>query len=235
MSKKALILFFLLTSATLLRAQTFIPRAGITISTLQTDDFVREMDNKIQSQSGFVIGLAYAIPIGTFAKGIFSLQPELSFIQKGFKVDASGDFAGSESYYHLTTQQEYTINYLEIPVLAKYEFGSDKLRVAIQAGPSLAFGLGGKYKSTMRIRDEFEYDDTTNSEGDIRFYNSDETNTTSFDHNVDFGLQAGAGLTVLDHISLDVRYGVSFTNINHEEKSKNRVLQISVGVPIRFN
>ena len=234
MSKKALILLFLLTSATLLRAQTFIPRAGLTISTLQADDFVKDMDNKIQSQSGFVIGLAYAIPVGTFAKGIFSVQPELSFIQKGFKVDATGEFAGSESYYTFDTQQEYTINYLEIPVLAKYEFGSEKLRVAIQAGPSLAFGLNGKYKSIMHIQDEFEYDETTNTEGDIRFYDSDETNTTSFDHNVDFGLQAGAGITVFDRIALDVRYGLSLTNLNHEEKSKNRALQISVGVPLRF-
>jgi hypothetical protein len=235
MSKKALILLFFMVSVAAVQAQTFIPRAGITISTLQAEDFVKEMDNEIQSQTGFVIGVAYAIPVGTFAKGIFSLQPELSFVQKGFKVDATGDFAGSESYFHLTTQQEYTINYLEIPVLAKYEFGSDKLRIALQAGPSLAFGLDGKYKSTMHIEDEFEYDETTNSEGDIRFYDSDEVNTTSFDHNVDFGLQAGAGITIFDRVALDVRYGMSLTDLNHEEKSKNRILQLSVGVPLRFN
>ena len=105
MSKKALILLFLFASAASVQAQTFIPRAGITISTLQADEFVKEMDNEIQSQTGFVIGLGYAIPVGTFAKGIFSVQPELSFVQKGFKVDASGDFAGSESYYHLTTRE----------------------------------------------------------------------------------------------------------------------------------
>ena len=235
MSKKALILLFLFASVAAVQAQTFIPRAGITISTLEADEFVKEMDNEIKSQSGFVIGLAYAIPVGTFAKGIFSLQPELSFVQKGFKVDAAGDFAGSESYYHFTTNQEYTIHYLEIPVLAKYEFGSDKLRIGLQAGPSLGFGLGGKYKSTMRMQDEFDYDETTNSEGDIRFYDSDEVNTTSFDHNVDFGLQAGAGVTIFERIALDVRYGMSLTNLNHEEKSKNRVLQLSVGVPLRFN
>ena len=235
MSKKALILLFLFASAASVQAQTFIPRAGITISTLQADEFVKEMDNEIQSQTGFVIGLGYAIPVGTFAKGIFSVQPELSFVQKGYKVDDSGDFAGSESYYHLTTQQEYTINYLEIPVLAKYEFGSDKLRIALQAGPSLGFGLGGKFKSSMRVQDEFEYDDTTDTEGDIRFYDSDEVNVASFDHNVDFGLQAGAGVTLFERIALDVRYGMSLTNLNHEEKSKNRVLQLSVGVPLRFN
>jgi energy-coupling factor transporter transmembrane protein EcfT len=235
MSKKALILFFLCTCITLAHAQTFIPKAGLTITTLNAKDFVKEMDNNIKSQTGFVIGVAYTIPVGTVGKGIFSVQPELSFIQKGFKVDATGDFSGSESAYYISTQQEYKINYLEIPVLAKYEFGSDLLRFAIHAGPSLAFGLNGSYKSKMHIMDDFEYDETTDTKGDIRFYDSDETNTTNFDHNIDFGLQGGAGVTIAKHIVFDVRYGMSLTNLNHQEKSKNRVLQFTVGVPIHFN
>jgi hypothetical protein len=235
MSKKALIAALALASASLAHAQTIIPRAGITISNLAADRFIGEMENKIQSRSGFVIGAACNLPVGTVGKGIFSVQPEITFIQKGFKVDASGQFFGSESFYTINTHQEYKINYLEFPVLAKLAFGTDKIRFTINAGPSIGFGLGGKFKSTMHVTDGADYDENTKADGKIYFYHSEKLNSAEFDHNVDFGLQGGAGIILLDRLAFDIRYGMSLTNLNHNNESKNRVWQFTVGVPIQFN
>lgn len=235
MSKKTLIAALLFGSVSLAHAQTIIPKAGITISNLAANQFVGDMENHISSRSGFVIGAAYNLSVGTVGKGIFSVQPEITFIQKGFKVDASGEFFGSESFYTINTKQEYKINYLEFPVLAKLAFGTDKIRFAVNAGPTIGFGLGGKFKGTTHVTDNADYNETTDAKGKIHFYDSDELNSVEFDHNVDFGIQGGVGIILLNHLAFDVRYGTSLTNLNHNNKSKNNVLQFTVGVPIQFN
>jgi hypothetical protein len=75
--------------------------------------------------------------------------------------------------------------------------------------------------------------DVYKSKGKIVFYDSHgEEDTSSYDHNIDFSLQAGAAVTFFKHVQLDVRYGHGLTNKSHYVDSKNRILQFSVGVPI---
>ena len=65
----------------------------------------------------------------------WSLQSGLMISSKGYKV--------KEGEYKETTRPIY----LDIPILAAYKFNiSDNTKFVINAGPYLAFGLGGKYK-----------------------------------------------------------------------------------------
>ncbi len=212
--------------------QTLIPKVGVSFSSLQADEFVAQMSNKFKGQTGCSLGVGYNIPIKLNGNGLFSLQPEISYVEKGFKVDAVGEFYFNEAYYTINSHQEYSIRYLEFPILAKYEIGPDNFRFSFSVGPSVAFGLGGRYKSVATQTDDVETTEFINTKGDIKFFQSKDPNEASFDHNIDFGLQVGAGVSLYNRIAVDVRYGNSFTNVNEYNESKNRVLQFTVGIPI---
>jgi hypothetical protein len=231
MRKSAVFIFALLSSVISVNAQTLIPRVGITSATATMEYSDLTTDQNTGSITGVVVGLGYSMPVSTFGKVMFSLQPEFNFLQKGFTNTTSGEFQIGEAIYEFTGENKHTLNYLEIPVLSKFEYGSDKFKVALFAGPSLGFALGGRYTSTSRV-DTGEEVKVYESKGKIVFYDSNEEDTSSLDHNIDFGIQGGASFTFFKRVSLDVRYGRSFTNLTHDSDSKHKVLQFSVGVPI---
>lgn len=216
-------------------AQALIPKIGISMSTLRAAEFIPEMNNEYSNNVGYTLGLGYNIPVIPVGHGMLSIQPEMNFLQKGFKIDAAGDFYFGELYYKLKTYQVYTLNYLEFPAPLKYEFGSDKIGVAVYAGPYVGFALGGKYTATATRENEEVSEEFINAKGKIIFYESNEPNELTLDHNVDYGLVAGISATVFNRIVLDARYGGSFADLKHNEKSKNQALQFSVGVPIHLN
>jgi hypothetical protein len=236
MRKTIHVIFLLIVSVAWAQAQTLIPRVGLTISSLATE----EIDNGITAETnnntntGFTFGVGYNMPVSTLGKVMLSLQPELNYIQKGFKGTSTGEFNIGEQVFQFHAKNEHTINYLEIPVLARFEYGGDKFKVHVHAGPSVGFGLGGKYKSESTV-DTGETVEVYKSEGKIRFYEANEEDVMSFDHNVDFGWQGGAGVTFMNRITLDVRYGMSLTDLHHDAKTKNRVAQFTVGVPLSLN
>jgi hypothetical protein len=229
-----IIILFIITTVTVSQAQTLIPKVGLTISTLAIEES-NDPENQysVSSNTGFTFGVGYNFPVANLGQVAFSLQPEATYIQKGFKGKTTGEFVIGEQYYQVHATSSETINYFEIPILAKFEYGNDKLKVALYTGPSIGFGLGGKYKTTNAV-DTGEGIEHYDSEGKIIFYNGNEENRVELDHNVDFGIQGGASFTFFNHVALDVRYGKGLTNLNHGDKSRNNVLQFTIGVPIRL-
>lgn len=226
---------FTVSAASWVQCQTIIPRVGLTIASTSSDEIANQQQaSNLTSQTGYTFGVGYNVTVTTLGKGLVSLQPEFSYIQKGYKGKTSGEYNIGEAYYQYTGSNEINVNYIEIPVLAKFEIGSDKIKVAAFAGPSIGFALGGKFKSTFRVDTGEEIQENT-SEGDIVFYRPDSNSgNTEFDHNIDFGLQGGASVTFLNHLSLDVRYGMGLTNVDHGNESKNRTVQFTIGVPIKL-
>ncbi len=203
----------LLSSACLLalgaQAQiSIIPKGGITLSTVSYDDEPGGQESKV----GFVGGAAVEIGI---VRNFFAVQPELLFIQKGEKHDAGG----------VTTRS--TLNYLELPVLAKVSFGSEVIKGYVNAGPSLALGLSGTHKVEGGERA---------GERPIRFGDrGSDVNRQYVDSRFDFGLQFGGGLSVgvgPGALIGDVRYGLGLTDLYDEDKSRNRAFAFTLGYAI---
>ncbi len=141
-------------------------------------------------------------------------QPELLFIQKGENYDARG------------VETKATLNYLEVPVLAKVSFGSQVIKGYVNAGPSLALGLTGNQK--------VEGGEEPGETG-IRFGNPANDGRRYLDSRFDFGLQFGGGVGVgLGPGSLlaDVRYGLGLTDLSDATKSKNRNFAFTLGYAI---
>jgi hypothetical protein len=203
----------LLTSACLLalgaQAQiSIIPKGGITLSTVSYDDEPSGQESKV----GFVGGAAVEIGI---IQDFFSVQPELLFIQKGEKYDVQG------------ATNRSTLNYLELPVLAKVAFGSEVIKGYVNAGPSLSLGLSGTHKvEGGEMPGEQAIRFGSRRSGENRQY---------VDSRFDFGLQFGGGVSVglgPGAVIGDVRYGLGLTDLYDENKSKNRSFAFTLGYAI---
>ncbi len=131
--KKTLVLFATCVMlCTAVQAQmSVIPKVGVTFSSIVSED---DTEGQV-AKTGFMAGVGVNLPV---IEDLFSIQPELLYIQKGSAFEAEDfDFKFSQ-----------TLNYIEIPVLAKLAFGGDMVKFHIAAGPSVGFGLGGNYKLT---------------------------------------------------------------------------------------
>ena len=219
MKKNVLLIAFLCSG--IFTYAKFIPKAGITLSTINFDD----SEYSATSIIGFSAGLAYSLNLG-----IFSVQPELLFIQKGTKFGYTyeeQDYSESENY-------DVTTNYIELPVLLKVSLGPDALKFHINAGPSIGYGFGGKYK--YDYRENYFGDIYTESEkGKIKFGNEPEFNESDdlyIDNAIDFGVQVGGGVTIANKVMIDIRYGIGLSDLFEEQTSKNRVLQFTIGIPL---
>jgi len=201
--KKIVLIGALALAAGFSYGQTIIPKVGLTLSKWSGDDV-----EEAKFKPGFTIGAGLNMPLGT---GVISLQPEINYIQKGVKFE-EGDIS-----------DKYTLNYLEVPVLVKATFG-EGTKFYVNAGPSVAFGLGGKNKWE---------EGNEEGESDIKFGDEDENSDDFYiEKGTDIGLQLGAGVIVAEKVMIDVRYGLGLTDLYDNNSVKNNVLQFTVGIPL---
>jgi opacity protein-like surface antigen len=203
--KKIVLIGALALAAGFSYGQTIIPKAGITLSTFGGDDAGDDTKSKL----GFTIGAGLNLPLGD---GMFSLQPELNYVQKGAKAE----------YDDQDRTDKLTLGYLEVPVLVKVTFG-EATKFYVNAGPSVGFGLGGKYK--VEIGDDSD-------DIDVKFGDGDDEDKYYVEKGTDIGFQLGAGVIVAEKVMIDVRYGLGLTDLYDDESMKNNVLQFTVGIPL---
>ncbi|PSL49181.1 outer membrane protein with beta-barrel domain [Chitinophaga niastensis] len=153
----------------------------------------------------------------------FSLQPGLFYSAKGVKASSEASAGGVSAKETMTVK----LNYLEIPVnfLYKHEMGGGKLFAGF--GPYIAFGIGGKVKSTYEVNGQKQSNETK-----VKFDGKKDAN----DGNVHMKtLDAGANFTVGYELKggflVGVNYSLGLTNCTVAENStsKNRYFGISVG------
>lgn len=229
--KKFVSLFLLLAiSATVVSAQKLVPRAGLTIASNSFELEGEYGDYDTKSITGFTVGLGYNIAISP----VFSIQPELNFIQKGSQQEVSFQMSEGEFTFDVQSKVKSTINYLEVPVLARAEFGSKNARFFVQGGPSIAYGLGGKTKLTFTLNENGEKYSESES-GKVKFGDAPEDYDGAdayINNRLDFGVQVGAGVTLYEKISLDLRYGLGLSDLDDDNASKNRAIQFTIAVPL---
>lgn len=135
----------------------------------------------------------------------WSLQSGLMISSKRWKYKEEGE------------KMTFRPIYLDIPILAAYKFNiSDNTKFVINAGPYLAFGLGGKAK----------YGDV-----DYKLFKSDEGDWKRFD----LGIQYGIGLELSEHYLINLTGQNGFIcpwDVDEGDKPKN--MTFSIGVGYRF-
>ena len=165
---------------------TFGVKAGLNMSNVSGAP--EGWDEITEWKAGFTGGafLNYA-----FNKN-FSLQPEILYTQKGFGSRLFDDIELLE--IDLTV----SLDYFELPVLAKYAFSADKkFRPTLFAGPSFAYCFGSELAVSWWL-----------FSGNVDF--------SSVTHVTDFGIVLGGGFDyVLSRgtVVFDGRFTYGFTNV----------------------
>ena len=113
---------------------------------------------------------------------------------------------------------------LDIPILAAYKFNiSDNTKFVINAGPYLAFGLGGKCK----------FDEG----GDYKLFKGEDGEDAEYSR-FDLGIQYGIGLEIGDHylVNLTGQNGFisPFDYPDGYDGDKPKNMTFSIGVGYRF-
>jgi hypothetical protein len=89
---------------------------------------LRGLENvQTKNRSGTMFGVSLAMPVGS---GLV-LQPELLFINKGAELNLTGGVA-----------QDIRLDYFEIPLLLRRNFGTGAITPHAYAGPSVGYQLG---------------------------------------------------------------------------------------------
>ena len=157
-------------------------KAGINVS--NASEVPEYWEESIEWKTGLTAGcfLNYAMSDN------FSLQPELLFTQKGF----------GGSLLDEIVELSVSLDYFEIPVLAKYAFSAGKkFRPTLFAGPSFAYCFGSELEISTWI-----------FSGAVDF--------SSVTHVTDFGMVLGGGFdyeTSQGTIVFDARFTYNFTNV----------------------
>ena len=155
-----------------------------------------------KSITGLGIGVVVDLKMGE----MMMLHLEPMYLQKGSKAEEGEN------------KVEMLVDYLEIPVMLKYQFGTSTTKPYFMAGPSIGFLLDSKLKIT---------EDGTSGETD----NKDDTES------IDFGIGIGAGLDMMvgkNTFFVEARYAFGMVNVNASDEEdepdiKTKGIQIFVG------
>ncbi len=207
----ALLCSFLFLSA--LQAQIGLGiRGGINIATAELEDKVNDSwDTEMQE---YMITGTAGIVAAFQLSDKFAIQPELYYIQKGYKSEIT--------VLNETVDFKSTLNYIELPLLFKGRFGPGPLKFNAMLGPSFGYGFNGKSKAGS-IESEVDFDNDNVSRWDIGGILS-----------LGASLEAGPG-----DLFLDARLGWGFSNLDNSSNSDkhnwhNRGYNIGLGYMIYF-
>lgn len=202
-------------------------KGGVNFATFGGDDASSFFGN-FPGGLGFELGLSNrtAFVVGGFVTlqldDYFALQPELLYVSRGTQIDMEGSVFGVP----FSEEATFTINYIEIPVLAKLTIPTGTPAIPfLYAGPSLAIKAGEATFETSSPDSEPEED----FDDDIK--------------STDFGVALGGGLGLNlggGMLSFDVRYTLGLSTIVKSQEDEedndddeldlmNRSLSLSLG------
>jgi hypothetical protein len=165
------------------------------------------------------------VQLGGFAEiGIsdkFAIQPELLFSMQGAKSEYSETDLG-DTY---SEESKTKLNYLNVPVLAKYYIADN---FAVLAGPQ--FGI------LMSAKEDYDVSETISG---ITDNYSESADVKDFYKTLSLSFNVGAAYSITENIFVDARYNLGLSSIakdftdefgdSFSADIKNNVIQFSVG------
>jgi len=221
----AVLALFLVSNACLAQIG-FGVKGGYNITNVISDS--AEFANSIK-KSGFNFGIFLQFPVNDK----FSIQTDVLFSGGGFTASVTGEpvygkdttSAVGLSYQINIRQQNILLNYISIPIMARYAFGP----LSLQAGPQI--GLLGRalvddkttvYQYSVK-QGETKITTTKLSETDKK------KDIQDFYKKVDFGVAAGLG-GEWGRFQVTARYYTGLLNIaNYGRQVHNTCISVSVG------
>ena len=211
----------LLTFSVSMHAQVSLGlKGGVNFSNIYATQALDQVLPDFESISTYSIGAVAEVGISEQ----FAFQSELLFTRKGFGLREGLDVDLLGVPVPLGVTAETQINYVEVPLLAKYKFGTEGISAYITAGPTLGYATSGQINTKANVLLDFNIAKTP--------INLDAINFQRFE----IGGAAGAGLamqTGMGQFFIDARYNIGFTQLYDiplvNEKLRNRGISLSAG------
>lgn len=228
-------LFLVLLSFSSSDAQIGI-RAEAVFSKINGDDvFSKSLttsngSTNINFQTGYGAALTFQIPIGN----VFSFQPEIHYIRRGYKINS---VYGSDTSVIGKTKVDggLVTQYVDIPLFLKVNIGSPtKTHLFLMAGPYLGYAISGTLNSVST-----GYQTVSSSSA----FDFNANNYNRFDYGIGGGIGVGfpiGGGT----LTLDGRYNQGIGNLSRSSnssaptftngKSNNQWISVGLGYVFGF-
>lgn len=197
--KKVLLIAALAVSSVSFAQINFGAQIGGNIANMKFDPSIGSPSSKF----GLSIGAVAEIPV---SKSL-NFRPELNFVQKGCTI----------SEYGVTLKT--TLNYLEVPLNFTYNVEAGSGNLFFGAGPSIGFGVSGKYSSgSESVSIKFDG-------------NKDATDNNEHLKSIDFGFGLLAGYKMSNNLSFSLGYNFGLSDIDPYDGSttKNNGIAIKIG------
>jgi hypothetical protein len=166
-------------------------RGGVTIANQTFED--GNLNEDPESKFGVDLAILFKLPLGG---GTFALQPELHWMQKGAVLQDIND-----------DDVTATLNYLELPILLRWNFGGS-IKLFALGGVSAGYLLGGSFDGgsvTEDIKDVYE--------------------------DLEFSGHVGVGIG-LGPIEVDVRYNAGLSDISNADFNPSKITNSSFGAGV---
>ena len=174
-------------------------RAGLNIGTFTGEDNMDDYSSKI----GFHAGVMMQYPLSTK----IIIQPEFLYTMKG----ATADLVLFGDKNELTASD----NYLEIPLLLKFNVETPSIKIQPYIGPSVGYLLVGKVKNVKTV-------------GGVT--STDTVDFTDDMNLIEAGLNIGADVVVMQNFMLGLRFNMGLTEtVKENSKFKNNVIMLNLG------
>lgn len=168
-------------------------RAGVNITKQEFKSGSVTVEPK--SKFGLDLALVADLPLGE----VVSISPELHWLQKGYKLEdisgSLGDISG-------------TFNYLELPVLVKFNFG-EAANFNVFAGPSVGYIIDGNIDNNG-VDEDPDYD---------------------LINRLELGAHLGAGIG-LGPVNIDVRYLLGLSNFAKDDPNIDEIKNTGFGAGV---
>lgn len=178
-------------------------------------------------------GATFGIPIRYDFNSWFGLQSEVSVTYKNYGIERSWAYASN--YY------DFTNTYLDIPVMARFKFGSEKIYGYALAGAYIGAWLNSHIKGAqMRYFDQAEEPDEFYS--GYKFdekYEFDSRRDNRFDAGITAGLGVQYAINSRFGVFAEVRYSYGLTDtqkdyMRHRFPRYNNTLALQIGATYTF-
>ncbi len=183
--------------------------AGITLS--QQEQTIAYPSDDLRYGKAIQLGAKLNIPLIRNSEYLY-FQPEIYFVQKGYKYSGVFDFGSGEIKY----TDKLVLNYMELPINLKLKVLTSPFYLL--GGFYGAYCLDGFQKFTTP--EGFTYNEISIAETNI--------NNWDFGYETGVGIQQGFGIT---KFIIELKLCKSLNDIDNSENTlKNRYFGISVGI-----
>lgn len=124
-----------------------VPQIGLNVNTYNFDETSSNIGDQ-RFSPGVSAGVGFNIALNEMRT--FIIQPEINYSLRSNRTDNLFPTSNQQGSETITLNQRNTMHYMEIPVLARLDFGIDT-RYYINIGPSFSYALSGKEKLESNI------------------------------------------------------------------------------------